>query len=149
LSYEEMLMRAALIWTVNLVLVVNGGAMLVFPETWFGLIPSVADTGPFNPHFVRDVGSAYLVAGGGLIWFWLDKRARPAAVAGAAFLALHALVHVWDAAAGRESLVHFLEDVPVVVLPGLLVFKLARRRATSSEEKGYAEMVDRAAPRRV
>jgi uncharacterized protein YjeT (DUF2065 family) len=98
-----MLMRAALIWTVNLVLVVNGGAMLVFPETWFGLIPSVADTGPFNPHFVRDVGSAYLVAGGGLIWFWLDKRARPAAVAGAAFLALHALVHVWDAAAGRES----------------------------------------------
>ena len=77
-------MRAALIWTVNLVLVVNGGAMLVFPETWFGLIPSLADTGPFNPHFVRDVGSAYLIAGSGLIWFSLDKRARPAAVAAAA-----------------------------------------------------------------
>lgn len=142
-------MRAALIWTVNLLLVVNGAAMLVFPDFWFGLIPSVADTGPFNPHFVRDVGSAYLVAGGGLIWFSLDKRARPAAIAGAAFLTLHAVVHLWDVAVGRESLVHFLEDVPAVILPGLLVFKLARRRAGSSQEKGYAEMVDRAASRRV
>jgi uncharacterized protein YjeT (DUF2065 family) len=142
-------MRAALIWIVNPVLVVNGVAMLGFPETWFGLVPSVADTGPFNPHFVRDVGSAYVVAGGGLIWFWLDKRARPAAVAGAAFLALHAFVHLWDAAVGRESLVHFLEDVPVVIVPGLLVFKLARRRPTSGEEKRYAEMVSATADRRV
>jgi uncharacterized protein YjeT (DUF2065 family) len=142
-------MRAALVWTVNLVFVVNGAAMLLLPETWFGMIPSVADTGPFNQHFVRDVGSAYLVAGGGLIWFWLDKRARPAAIAGAAFLTLHAFVHLRDVAAGRESLVHFLEDVPMVILPGLLVFKLARRRPTSGKEKGYADMVAAAADRRV
>ena len=58
-------------------------------------------------------------------------------------------VHLWDAAVGRESLVHFLEDVPAVIVPGLLVFKLARRRPTSGEEKRYAEMVSAAADRRV
>ena len=142
-------MRAALIWTFNVMLIVNGAAMLLVPEIWFGLIPSVAETGPFNPHFARDVGSAYLVAGGGLIWFWLDQRARPAAIAGAAFLALHALVHLWDLAAGHESLVHFLEDVPAVILPGLLVFKLARRRPTSLKENSYAHVVAAAADRRV
>ena len=32
----------------------------------------------------------------------IEPRARAAAQAGAAFLALHALIHLWDAAAGRE-----------------------------------------------
>ena len=140
-------MRAVLIWTLDLALIANGAFMLLAPETWYGLIPSVADTGPFNPHFVRDIGSAYLVAGGGLLWFCVDKRARPAAVAGAAFLALHALVHLWDVAAGRESLVHFLEDVPTVVVPGLLIPRLVRPRSRIHKEDGYAEMVDAAADR--
>ncbi len=142
-------MRAMLVWAVNLTLAVNGVIMLAFPETWYGLVPSVGDGGPLNPHFVRDIGCAYLVAGGGLIWFSLDRRARPAALAGGAFLALHALVHLWDAAAGREGFVHFLEDVPTVVLPGLLFFTIVLRRSRSRTEDRYAEMVDAAADRRL
>ncbi|HEX7968397.1 MAG TPA: hypothetical protein VF502_09265 [Stellaceae bacterium] len=142
-------MRAVLIWTLDLALIANGAFMLLAPETWYGLIPSVADTGPFNPHFVRDIGSAYLVAGAGLLWFCVDKRARPAAVAGAAFLSLHALVHLWDVVAGRESLLHFLEDVPLVVVPGLLIFKLARPGSRFSKEDAHAQMADAAADRRL
>ena len=47
----------------------NGLSMLLFPETWFNTIPGVTATGPFNAHFVRDVGAAYLVCG--LAFGWL------------------------------------------------------------------------------
>lgn len=142
-------MRAVLVWIVGLTLVANGAAMLALPETWYGLIPSVADNGPFNPHFVRDIGCAYLVAGGGLIWFSIDRRARPAALAGGVFLALHALVHLGDAMAGHEGFVHFLEDIPTVILPGLLVFIIARGRFRFSKENDDAEMADAAADHRL
>ena len=127
-------MRAALIWTLDLALIANGAFMLFAPETWYELIPGVTDTGPFNTHFLRDIGLAYLVAGGGLLLYCVDERARPAAVAGAAFLSLHALVHLWDVSTGRESLAHFLEDVPTVIAPGLLILMLARPRFCLSKE---------------
>lgn len=142
-------MRAALIWTLDLALIANGAFMLAVPQTWYAVVPSVADTGPFNAHFVRDIGCAYLVAGAGLLWFCVDTRARPAALAGGAFLALHALVHLWDAVAGRESLIHFLEDVPVVILPSLLILRLARPRSRLHKEDDHAEMADTAVDRRL
>jgi hypothetical protein len=142
-------MSALLIWTVNLALIANGAFMLLWPETWYGFVPGVVDTGPFNPHFVRDIGSAYLVAGGSLLWFTLEKRARPAAIAAAAFLALHAVVHLWDAVAGREALVQLLEDVPIVILPAALIFKVARPRRRSPKETSDAEMAHAAADRRL
>ena len=45
-----------------LALFVNGVAMMGAPLSWFGFIPGVAATGPFNEHFVRDIGAAYLAA---------------------------------------------------------------------------------------
>jgi len=141
-------MRAMFVWIVGLTLAANGVVMLALPETWYHLIPNIADTGPFNPHFVRDIGCAYLVAGGGFIWFSIDRGARPAALAGSAFLALHALVHLWDAMAGREGFIHLLEDVPTVILPGLLVFIFARG-CSRSKENDDAEMADAAANRRL
>jgi hypothetical protein len=138
-----------LIWLFDLALVANGVFMLVLPERWYAAVPGVAATGPFNPHFVRDIGAAYLVAGGALLWLLRDQRARPAAIAGAAFLALHALVHLADAAAGRETLRQLALDLPFVILPGLLVFRLARRRSTSQEEKRRDQMADDAAARRL
>ena len=126
-------MRILLVWTLGLALMANGAFMFAAPETWYGLVPGVADTGPFNPHFVRDIGCAYLVAGGGLLWYCIEKRARVAALAGAAFLALHAVVHLWDAAAGRESLLQLLEDMPAVILPAVLIPGIVWPRAGDFE----------------
>jgi hypothetical protein len=142
-------MRKAVIWVCDLAIVANGIAMLALPERWYAAVPGVAASGPFNPHFVRDIGAAYLVAGGALLWFLRDKGARPAAIAGAAFLTLHALVHLADAAAGREALGQLALDIPTVILPGLVIFTLARRRSTSHEEKRHVEMADQAAARRL
>ena len=138
-----------LIWVLDVLLVVNGAVMVAAPAWWYGIIPGVEDTGPLNLHFVRDIGAAYLVAGGGLLWFLRDKRARPVALAGCAFLTLHALIHLWDAAAGRESLAHLALDLPTVILPGLLIFRLARRLPSFKEEKVYAQMADAATDRRL
>ncbi|HUH83732.1 MAG TPA: hypothetical protein VLX85_03940 [Stellaceae bacterium] len=142
-------MRRVIIGIFDLALAANGVFMLALPERWYVTVPGIAATGPFNSHFVRDVGAAYLVAGGALLWFLRDKAARPAAIAGAAFLALHALVHIGDAVAGREALRQLALDIPTVILPGLVIFTVARRRPTSQEEKRHAEMVDPAADRRL
>jgi hypothetical protein len=98
----------------------NGLFMLFAPDTWYLIAPGVPDTGPFNQHFVRDIGCAFLVSGVSLAWFAVDVRARAAALAAAAFMALHALVHLADAVAGRESLAQAARDLPGIYLGALL-----------------------------
>jgi hypothetical protein len=113
-------MRGILAWILGLSLAANGAIMLAVPAAWYGAVPGVPATGPFNAHFVRDIGVAYLVAGMALTSFARDRTARPAALAGAAFLGLHALVHLWDAAAGREPAQQLLFDVPLIFVPPVL-----------------------------
>lgn len=141
-------MSRALLWLIALALIANGAVMLALPAWWYGVVPGVADTGPLNPHFVRDTGAAYVVAGGEAVWFLLDRRARPAALAGAGFRTLHALIHLWDAAAGRESLLQLARDLPPVLVPGPLLFVLLLR-SPSNQENRHAEMADAAADRRL
>src|SRR5690348_10801787 len=110
-------MRIKLAWFFGILCVANGLLMLFAPAAWYAIAPRVQSTGPLNQHFVRDIGTAYLVAGGGLIWFALDVGARPAALMAAALFVLHALVHAGDAIAGREAMGHIMEDVPFIYLP--------------------------------
>jgi hypothetical protein len=46
-----------------LLLAANGVAMFVDPPAWYAAVPGVANTGPLNHHFVRDLGVAYFAAG--------------------------------------------------------------------------------------
>jgi hypothetical protein len=111
----------------GLVLAANGLAMLYDPGGWYGLVPGVPDTGPLNAHFVRDIGCAYMVAGGALVWLAGDARARPAALAAAVFLTLHALVHVADAIGGRAHGGHLPFDLVAVFVPPALALWLTLR----------------------
>lgn len=89
-----MLVRALLI-LLGLFHILNGAFMLVAPGLWYTMVPGVIDTGPFNQHFVYDVGMAFAASGGMLV---LAARAgRSAAMlacAGATWPALHALIHI-------------------------------------------------------
>jgi hypothetical protein len=111
--------------------------LLLAPESFYVTVPGVIHTGPFNPHFVRDIGCAFVVVGGGFIWFALDARGWAAALAGAGFLSMHALMHVLDGIAGRESVDHLLFDLPV--LGGIAVAALwtAWPRNSSPESGGH------------
>jgi hypothetical protein len=48
-------------------LAANGIFMLVAPETWYFTVPGVTSTGPFNQHFLRDIGLIFLFLGGALL----------------------------------------------------------------------------------
>ncbi len=115
-------MKRAIATLLALTLGANGLSMLLAGAWWYGAVPGVAETGPFNPHFVKDIGAAYLV--GALGFAWLASRASPvargAAGAGAFFLVLHALIHLAEAAAGPHGLADLARDFPGVILPALL-----------------------------
>ena len=145
-------MRGIMAWILGIGLAANGLLMLAVPADWYATVPGVTDTGPFNPHFIRDIGVAYLIAGVALPWFAMNRLALPAAQAGAAFLAIHALVHLWDAAAGREHLHQLLVDVPTVFLPPVLAVWIAwpfSRDANPTRENNDDQMVSAAVDRQV
>ena len=119
-------MRKPMTLLMALILAGNGLLMLAAPEYWYHLVPTVPFTGPFNGHFVRDIGCAYLVCGLAFVWLWRDPTRWPAAAAASLFLILHAVTHVWDGLAGRESLEHLLSDIPGVFLLPAWAAVLAR-----------------------
>ena len=133
-------MRGAVAWILGIALAANGFVMLGAPAAWYAAVPGVAATGPFNAHFIRDIGVAYFLCGASLPWFAISPAARPAAMIGAAFLALHAAVHLWDAAAGREHLHQLLIDLPPVFLPPVLAVSAAAKPPAASLRPAPAAM---------
>jgi hypothetical protein len=78
-------MRIRVAWMQGLLAAANGVFMLAVPAEWYAIVPCAQNSGPLNAHFIRDIGAAFLVAGGSMVWFARDARARPAALACAAF----------------------------------------------------------------
>ena len=104
----------------------NGVFMLVAPLSWYDAVPGVPATGPFNPHFVRDVGAAYLVSAVAIAWFaWRPRQGWPALVVAAAFLTAHAAIHVYDASCGANALADIRRDFVGVYLLALIPLLLA------------------------
>jgi len=124
-------MRLVLTSLLGFLLVANGLLMLVDPAAWYAHVPGVPETGPLNPHFVRDIGCAYVVAGTALIGYAFEERLRAAALAGALFLTLHALVHIADAAAGRGHSDQALVEVVTVFAPAVVALWLVLVPTTS------------------
>jgi hypothetical protein len=98
--------------------VLNGLAMLAAGRLWYETVPGVTDTGSYNPHFVQDIGAAFVVAGLALAARAWRPRYWPAAVAGAGFLAVHALLHLIIMAGGHSRYPAF--DLLAIVLPSAI-----------------------------
>ena len=116
------------VWWWTLVLfgsanIANAAWMLADPAGWYVDLPAaVPDTGPFNAHFVRDIGSAFAVMGVALLAAAARPALRVAALAAVSlFYVLHALVHVADTLAGRLPPSHWVIDAPGVYVPAVLM----------------------------
>jgi len=96
--------RLAMVFGVSQLL--QEAVMLAAPAWFYAAVPGVDETGPFNPHLMRDVGCAFLLVGACLALFAAHRRFAAAGATGAAYLVLHALMHVWDGVAGRERPEH-------------------------------------------
>jgi hypothetical protein len=108
------------------ILGVNALAMLFAGHWWYGAVPGVTQTGPYNPHFVKDIGAAYLIVALALAW----RAARAAAgqgavIAGAGFLVVHAFIHVVDEISGGDALGEFVRDFGGVFLPAVVAAWIA------------------------
>lgn len=98
--------------------VINGAAMLIDGRGWYEAVPGVVGSGPFNAHFVADIGAAFVAAGLGLAARAWRAQLWPAAATGAAFLVLHALIHLAGQIAGDARRAAF--EWIAVVIPAVL-----------------------------
>jgi hypothetical protein len=114
--------------------VANGAWMLADPYGWYvGLPAAVPDFGPYNEHFVRDIGCTFSTLGVLLLSAAaVPAMGLPALAATTLFSGMHALVHVYDTARGFVAPAHWAIDFPGVYAPTLLLLALtwayARRR---------------------
>lgn len=91
-----MFVRVSLV-VLGLIHLINGLYMLVAPAAWYASVPGVTATGPFNHHFITDIGFAFAASGVGMIaGFRPGRTAGAFAFAGATWPTLHALFHSWE-----------------------------------------------------
>ncbi|MEO8452162.1 MAG: hypothetical protein ABI647_20390 [Gemmatimonadota bacterium] len=113
-----------LIALVALLALANGLMMLVSPLGWYQMMmPTIQLTGPANPHFIRDIGLAYLCSGVMLVYAVIDPRGRwLAAVAGSLWLGAHGALHVYEVLAGIGAAAVLWGDAPAVLGPPIVVW---------------------------
>jgi hypothetical protein len=114
-----------LLWVLGAFHLANALWMLVAPENWYVNLPAgVADTGPLNVHFVRDIGCAFLSSGVALLWAAATSQAAvrfACLLLASLFVGGHAAVHLWDLGRGALGERHWLLDLPGVFAPTLIL----------------------------
>jgi hypothetical protein len=105
----------------GIALAANGVFMLVAPENWYFAVPGVTSTGPFNQHFLRDIGLIFVLLGGAFLVG--AARAEWRILLWAAptiWLSGHALFHFWEVAVGICAPSAIPRDFPAVTLPAIV-----------------------------
>lgn len=82
-----------IIYFIAVAYALNGLFMLIEPRLWYDTIPGVSMLGPFNTHFVRDIGILYLVVAGGFVW-GLRPGQNSVLLFACIWPALHAIYHL-------------------------------------------------------
>jgi hypothetical protein len=99
----------------------NGLFMLKSPANWYFAVPGVTTTGPFNQHFIRDIGFIFLFIGTSFLIGAFRPQFRTVLwAAPALWLSGHALFHFWEVAVGICGASALARDFPAVTLPAIL-----------------------------
>jgi hypothetical protein len=98
--------------------IANGIWMLADPMGWYAAVPGVTASGPFNHHFICDIGFAFIACGAGMAAGFLPGlRNAVFAIAGSVWPALHGLFHIygWIANGFPQAADVRISDVVAVV----------------------------------
>lgn len=126
--------RASLI-VLGAIYLLNGLWTVAEPSVWYATLPGVRATGPFNAHFIEDIGFAG-VASGALLILGGWRNAAAFAIGGALWPALHALIHIagwFQHGLPRDTAVIFTDVIGVVALSAfgvVLAVMQTRRQGT-------------------
>ncbi len=102
-------------------LAANGLFMLATPMSWYDTVPGVPTTGPFNQHFLRDIGLIFVLLGGAMLFGVLRPAMRIVLwSAVTVWLAGHALFHIWEVLVGICAPSALARDFPAVSLPAII-----------------------------
>ncbi|CAH1387489.1 hypothetical protein [Candidatus Nitrotoga sp. M5] len=105
----------------GLVLEANGLFMLISPENWYFSVPGVTTTGPFNQHFLRDIGLIFILIGAAFLVGAAQRKYRLLLwSAPTIWLSGHALFHFWEVAVGICGPSALARDFSAVTLPALI-----------------------------
>lgn len=116
----------------------NGLFMLWSPEAWYLAVPGVTTTGPFNQHFVRDIGLIFLFVGTAfLVGAFVPRHRIILWAIPTLWLGGHALFHFWEVFVGICGPSALARDFPAVTLPALIgtvitLWAIRSGRATES-----------------
>jgi hypothetical protein len=99
----------------------NGLFMLGAPTDWYFSVPGVTTTGPYNQHFIRDIGLIFLFVGAAFLVGAAKPQSR-VLLWGAPTLWLsgHALFHFWEVAVGICAPSALARDFSAVTLPAII-----------------------------
>ena len=129
---------AVLIGLLALYTLANGGWMVISPQGWYTAVPGVTHTGPYNPHFILDIGFIYLATGAmlaaALVW---RRHAVPLVSGSAIWVVLHAVLHVVEL--GHGSAGHALTEAAGVLAPAFLHVSIALRLLAQENGENHAE----------
>ena len=115
------------LWGLAVYYVATGLYIAGLPLVFYENAPGVTETGPYNMHFVRDVGFAFLTSSAALT-YGLYHGSKPLMVFGSLWLFVHGLFHLslWV-----HHGLHFnqatLVDQVLVTIPAIVLFVLCLR----------------------
>lgn len=116
----------------------NGFWMLASASSWFQNMPlAIEDTGPFNAHFVHDLGLVFLLSGIGL--FWCAYKINDSFIVHLGvtlFITGHALIHVVEILLGLLPPEHWWIDFPLITLPAIILILLGPISFKKRTQKG-------------
>lgn len=103
----------------------NGVFMLLRPQSWYYFVDGVSDTGPFNQHFIRDIGFIYGVTGLSVAAGVIVPSGRAALwLSAGTWHICHAFFHVWEVAVGICGADALARDFFGVTLPSVVTLSL-------------------------
>lgn len=113
-----------LIWAFAGFFLLTGLWIAVLPHDFYLNAPGALETGPYNMHFVRDVGFAFITSSVG-IGYGVYAHQKPVLVFGSVWLLIHGLFHLtlW-VVHGMPLNGAALVDAVLVSMPAIAVFTL-------------------------
>ncbi len=115
------------IWALIAFYLLTGLYIAVLPNDFYLNAPGASATGPYNMHFIRDVGFAFLTSASAVA-YGLHAGNKPVMLFGALWLLIHGLFHLtlW-AVHGMPLDSAAVTDAAVVIAPAIALFVLCLR----------------------